>query len=208
MSKEMILTSVANALKQNKISQVEVGYKDFINHSSSDILKEYIDLQSANKASVRESNNVLDDIKAILREIGTQKAIYTLELDNFLAPIKNECHLIAYDKSVDSVRDELFGIDTSIIQAKCGIADIGVFGLYSSKDSPRLASLITKNCIVILNKNDIVQSLASGIKKLRGDKDFLPSNMILIAGPSRTADIELKTVFGVHGPQQVYILLV
>ena len=35
-----------------------------------------------------------------------------------------------------------------------------------------------------------------------------PSNILFIAGPSRTADIELKTVFGVHGPQQVYIILI
>ena len=35
----------------------------------------------------------------------------------------------------------------------------------------------------------------------------LPSNVLFIAGPSRTADIELITVFGVHGSQKVHLIL-
>ena len=76
----------------------------------------------------------------------------------------------------------------------------------SSAKEPRLASLITKNCIAILERKNVVKSISDGIAKMRSKN--LPSNMILIAGPSRTADIELKTVFGVHGPQVVYIVLV
>ncbi len=43
--------------------------------------------------------------------------------------------------------------------------------------------------------------------KNQSKNGVLPTNMLLIGGPSRTADIELKTVFGVHGPQKVAIIL-
>ena len=34
------------------------------------------------------------------------------------------------------------------------------------------------------------------------------SSMVLITGPSRTADIEKTLVVGVHGPKEVYLFLI
>lgn len=206
MSKAAILSSLNEALSNNKLSGVDKAYKDLIKHSHSEIVSEYIAIQSANKAIVVESSDYLADIKKILKDLNSKKTIYTLDTETFITPIKDECNLVAYNKSVDEIRDELFNTDTSIIKAGCGIADVGVFGVASSPQEPRLASLITKNCIVILEKKDIVQSISDGVNKLKANS--LPSNIIFIAGPSRTADIELQTVFGVHGPQQVYIILI
>lgn len=206
MSKEAIISSLKEALNNNKLNGADKSYKDLIKHSSNEIISEYIAIQSANKAIVVESSDYLADIKKILKDLDSKKTIYTLDTEELIAPLKSECNLVAYDKSVDEIRDELFSTDAAIIKAGCGIADIGVFGVASSPKEPRLASLITKNCIVILEKKDIVQSISDGVNKLKANS--LPSNIILIAGPSRTADIELQTVFGVHGPQQVYIILI
>lgn len=208
MSKEAIIKSATSALKGNKLKEASRDYKDLIKASKDNLLDEYIAMQSANKGIIIESSeaNLTSDIKKILAEVKSQSTLYTLDTEKFIAPIKDECKLMPYNKSVDDMRDMLFSTDTSIIKAECGIADIGVFGVASSAKEPRLASLITKNCIAILERKNVVKSISDGIAKMRGKS--LPSNMILIAGPSRTADIELKTVFGVHGPQVVYIVLV
>ena len=208
MSKEAIISSTKSALKQNRLRDANRECGHFIKHGKDSLLEEYIAMQSANKGIVAESSDVAGDIKKILSDLNSKSAIYAPSTESYIEAIKDECNLMPYNKSVDEIRETLFSIDTAIIKAKCGIADIGVFGVASSKNDPRLASLITKNCIVILEKKSIVRTISDGIQKLRGRAASLPSNIILIAGPSRTADIELKTVFGVHGPQVVYILLV
>ncbi len=208
MSKEAIIKSATSALKSNKLKEASRDYKDLIKASKADLLEEYIAMQVANKGIVVESSkaDLANDLKKILGEIKSQSTLYTLDTEAYIAPIKAECKLLPYDKSVDEIRDTLFSTDTSIIKAGCGIADIGVFGVASSAKEPRLASLITKNCIAILERKDVVKSISEGVSKLKAKS--IPSNIVLIAGPSRTADIELKTVFGVHGPQVVYIVLV
>lgn len=121
--------------------------------------------------------------------------------------------LLPYTQSVDSMRDRLFGISASIVQARCGIADLGVIALSSNENAPRLSSLITNICIYLLDKNNVVPNMLEGIRfakeyeRKRSGSEILPSNIILVAGPSRTADIELQTVFGVHGPRKTYTVL-
>ncbi|RDU58478.1 lactate utilization protein C [Helicobacter sp. MIT 99-5507] len=206
MNREAIISSTKMALQQNKLSTLEKQYKNLIKHSPGSILEEYKMIQSANKAILVESSDVVNDIRNILYNLGSKNIIYTPDLGIDISMLNNEFLINPYNRSVEEIRDELFNTDTSIIRAVCGIADVGVFGLASSSKHPRLASLITKNCIVILEKKNIIQSIYDGVNMLKDSGD--PSNMLLIAGPSRTADIELKTVFGVHGPQQVYIILI
>jgi hypothetical protein len=45
-------------------------------------------------------------------------------------------------------------------------------------------------------------------ERYHNDPSKFPTNICLISGPSRTADIELVTVDGAHGPIQVTYVLV
>jgi len=63
--------------------------------------------------------------------------------------------------------------------------------------------------IVIAYKNQLVDYLEkaySGI--LEKYKNNLPSQIALITGPSRTADIEKTLVLGAHGPRELRVFLV
>ena len=69
MNREAILSSVKTALQQNKLSTLDKQYKDLIKHSSEDILEEYKIMQSANKAILIESNNIINDIRSTLQTL-------------------------------------------------------------------------------------------------------------------------------------------
>jgi L-lactate dehydrogenase complex protein LldG len=43
---------------------------------------------------------------------------------------------------------------------------------------------------------------------LRRERSELPRQVAFVSGPSRTADIEMTLVLGIHGPYRVHIVLV
>lgn len=214
MSKSEILGRVRDSLKNNThIPSPEVHYANPMNYTHAELLEEYKLNQTNNKAIVRESSvdSLESTIEQILKEVQAKQVLYNTDVKLELTGVESK--LIPYTQSVDLAREELFGIDTSIVEARCGVANLGIVGLSANPNAPRLSSLITNNCIYLLKKEAIVENLYAGIESIkayereRSGKEILPTNIIFVAGPSRTADIELQTVFGVHGPRVVYVVV-
>lgn len=207
MSKAKILQNISQALKQNPLQNERARYQDIIIPQEQDKIKEYKRLQEANKAEVFDIQK--NQIPQLLNEIFQKENITQALIPQSLQErIKFPIPTLVYNKPMEEIKNELFSIECGILQADYGISNLGIIALTSSKDQPRLLSLITKHCIILLEKNKILNNLSEvfiEIKKIR--PNTLPSNILFIAGPSRTADIELQVVFGVHGPQKVYVVL-
>lgn len=170
--------------------------------------------QENNKALIVETTreNLAQTLDSILKENEAKDVLYNPDIEVDCTQISGY-NLIPYTNEVETFREKLFQIETSIVQARCGIADLGIIVLSSNPNAPRLSSLVTNTCIYLLDKRNIVQHIYAGIEfaknyeKERSGTEILPSNIIIVAGPSRTADIELQTVFGVHGPRKTYVVL-
>ncbi|BAM11612.1 conserved hypothetical protein [Helicobacter cinaedi PAGU611] len=216
MSRQSILSNVKASLQENKIQAQFPNYANPMKRTNDDKVQEYIAWQGANKAIVIESSqeSLAQDIYKALAESQAKNVLYNPNIDINPQSLKaldtqDSMQFVAYEKSVDEQRANLFAFDTSIVQASCGVANLGIIGVASSVKAPRLSSLITRTCIALLKKQDVVENFYEGVQTLKaqGENGKLPTNMIFIAGPSRTADIELQTVFGVHGSVKSYIIL-
>jgi L-lactate dehydrogenase complex protein LldG len=93
-----------------------------------------------------------------------------------------------------------------ITAADYALADSGTLCLLAGKGQPRTASLLPPVHVAILRPEQIIRDL-DDLFALLPAGDHLSSAVTLITGPSRTADIELTLVVGVHGPQQLHVIL-
>ena len=114
--------------------------------------------------------------------------------------------LVAYEESVEQCKERLFSIDAGITSTQGAIADVGALILWPTADEPRLMSLAPPLHIAVLDADKIHDSLASAMRQERW-AEGMPTNALLISGPSKTADIELVLTFGVHGPKELVVLV-
>lgn len=216
-ARETILARVRESIANNHtIPDCHAQFEPALTLTQESLLQEFITNHTNNKSIVMETQNLQQTLQEILQEnlaeSGDNRVLYNPDIVADMSALQGITP-ISYTQSVDEIRKELFSISTSIVQARCGVADLGILGLSSNENAPRLSSLITNTCIYLLPKTSIVQSIFAGIKFIKAFEQertgttILPSNVIFVAGPSRTADIELQTVFGVHGPRKTYTLL-
>jgi L-lactate dehydrogenase complex protein LldG len=101
---------------------------------------------------------------------------------------------------------EIFQFDVGISTAQAGIAETGTLVLDSAYERHRLVSLVPPVHIAIINASAIVETLSDALALLQRAKEISPV-VTFITGPSRTADIELTLAIGVHGPQELYVIV-
>ena len=98
-------------------------------------------------------------------------------------------------------------MDAALTTAAGAVADTGALILRPTGAEPRLMSLVPPVHIAVLRADTVYPSLGDAMREGRWAED-MPSNMLLISGPSKTADIELILAFGVHGPKELIVLIV
>ncbi len=101
---------------------------------------------------------------------------------------------------------EIFRFDLGISTAQAAIAETGTLVLESVAERHRFVSLVPPVHIAIVDASRIVETVADALALLRLDKEISPA-VTFITGPSRTADIELTLAIGVHGPQELYVII-
>jgi L-lactate utilization protein LutC len=97
--------------------------------------------------------------------------------------------------------------DVGITSVDFAIAETGTLVVCSKMGQERLASLAPPVQIAIVERSQIVPDLMDVFDGFGADAVNLPSNLVLITGPSKTGDIELQLTTGVHGPGHVHVLV-
>ncbi len=98
-------------------------------------------------------------------------------------------------------------VDVGITSADYALADTGSLVMIASPQEARMISLLPPAHIAVVPRARILTGLDELFSLLPHPADT-SSSMVLITGPSRTADIEQILVRGVHGPGLLTVVVV
>jgi L-lactate dehydrogenase complex protein LldG len=115
------------------------------------------------------------------------------------SPLLVECG-ISYPQA--PVSDAQVGVTS----AEYALADTGTLVVMSAAE-PRLFSLLPPVHVALIESSRILSGLDELLTRVPLPADSTAS-MVLITGPSRTADIEQILVRGVHGPGELHVVIV
>jgi len=112
-----------------------------------------------------------------------------------------------YDRSYEDERAEVFAAPAALTTTRGGIAETGSLIVWPDAAEPRLLSLAPPVHIALLEADRLHNTFWQAMMA-EGWKNGLPTNALLISGPSKTADIEQELTYGVHGPKELIVLII
>ncbi len=95
----------------------------------------------------------------------------------------------------------------SLSHGFAAIAETGTLMLPSGPERPNTLNLLAETEIVLLRASRIVGAYEEAFDLLRAEGG-LPRTVMLVTGPSRSADIEQTLELGAHGPRRLHVILV
>ena len=95
----------------------------------------------------------------------------------------------------------------AIQHAFAAVAETGTLMLPSAPERPTTLNLLADTAIVVLRASRVVGAYEEAWDLLRRDLPQMPRNVMLVTGPSRSADIEQTLELGAHGPRRLHVVL-
>lgn len=147
-------------------------------------------------------------IRIVLEIIGNEKKIMAWDFSHILLPgLSNEL-----EKERIKVVEELDpSIEIGITGADVALASTGTIILFNGGGKLSRVSLLPQKHIAIFREDQILLDFETWVQGLAADKMdvFRKTNSITaISGPSRTADIAMEQIIGMHGPGELHVIIV
>lgn len=155
-----------------------------------------------------------DEVKSFLQDIIKEKELKSFAIweSQFLKEInlKQDFKDTGLKLITAKNKNRMANADIGITEVDYAIADTGTLVLLTDKNQPRSVSLLPPIHVAIVRPANLVRNIKDLfiiLKSRLQNSEDITSCMTFITGPSRTADIELSLTLGVHGPKELYVLI-
>ncbi|MBU2713046.1 LutC/YkgG family protein [Zooshikella harenae] len=113
-----------------------------------------------------------------------------------------------YRQPIEQWKTHLFDEgNAAITNCLAAIANTGTLVIQPSMVEPRTLSLVPPIHIAVLYTQQIVQSFDALLNHSCWPRN-MPTNIVFISGPSKTADIQQTLAYGAHGPKILAVFII
>ncbi|WP_341678847.1 LUD domain-containing protein [Niveibacterium sp. SC-1] len=166
----------------------------------------------AQRAEVIETT--ASDWPTALAQVLQTKGLHTLLADPaapstpVLHPaLPQEVTLHLFERPLAEYKPTLFHeIDAGFTEADCGLVHPGALVMRTGPAEPRTLSLVPPVHIILLRTERLFPNLLTAMRA-QDWPQAMPTNLVMVSGPSKTSDIQQTLAFGAHGPRQLIVLL-
>jgi len=109
-------------------------------------------------------------------------------------------------RGLSDFREVTARADVGLSVADWAIAQTGSLVLSSGPGRGRSVTLLPPTYVAVIPADRVLRDVPEAVEKYAGG--VLPSNVCFHTGPSRSGDIEMSLVTGMHGPGDVHVILV
>jgi L-lactate dehydrogenase complex protein LldG len=113
--------------------------------------------------------------------------------------------------SREAQRHKMLSTDVGITSTTWAVAETGSLFNMHGPGNERVTSLLPPVYLAVIERSQIVADLFDVfdcVNEQTVANEKLPSNATFISGPSKTGDIEMQLVTGVHGPGKWHVVVV
>ncbi|MBO1520289.1 LutC/YkgG family protein [Oceanisphaera pacifica] len=207
--------AILNRLRQAEVQPLPVNDPDYPIWDITDqdtMLTKLVDLLQQNHANVYTLKyaELITTLQSQFDKLGL-KRIATGTGGEFHAEITQalagHTEQVPFDKPLEQWKDQLFNqIDAGITECHGAIAATGTLVVWPTIIQPRTLSLVPPCHIAILKASTLHTNFPLMMQE-QGWAKSMPTNLLLISGPSKTADIQQTLAYGAHGPKQLVVLI-
>lgn len=171
--------------------------------SGDDLGKLFVEMCEANKMHVSEVGE--SELAAGVAVFLLRNKVRRIALSDGLAALAEKLVAAGFEAKCwnEITLDQVYDVDCGITDVHYVVAETGSLVVRASAGQGRSLSLVPAIHVAVVKKTQILADLIDLFERLT--KEGCASAVSLITGPSKTSDIEMNLVVGVHGPTMVQV---